>query len=48
MHTVIIPNVKKDRMEYYRAWAQTLGRQVISIAKEDDGEFTIVILMPND
>lgn len=46
MNTIIIPNVKPDRVEHYQAWAKALGGSVISVAKEDDGEFTVVILVP--
>lgn len=46
MQTIVIPNVKADRIAHYQQWAVALGGQMISVAKEDDGEFTVVILVP--
>ena len=48
MQTIIIPNVKADRLDHYMAWAKSLGGKVISVANEADGEFTVVILVPSD
>ncbi len=43
---IIITDVPAERIEHYRAWAQSLEGKMISVAQEPDGEFTIVILLP--
>jgi hypothetical protein len=48
MQTIVIPNVKKDRLSHYIEWAKSLGGKVVSVANEDDGEFTVVILVPSE
>ncbi|MCC6925293.1 hypothetical protein [Novosphingobium sp.] len=45
MQTIVIPNVKQDRLDHYMAWATVLGGKIVSVANEDDGEFTVVILV---
>jgi hypothetical protein len=46
MQTIVIPNVKPDRLAYYLEMAKTLGGTVVSVAHEPDNEFTVVIRVP--
>ena len=46
METIIIQNVPGDRLDFYRDMATTVGGRMTSVAPEDDGEFTVVIVVP--
>jgi hypothetical protein len=48
METIVIHNVTVEGLEQYRKLAKTLGGSIHSIAKEEDGEFTVVIVVPEN
>lgn len=48
MERMEVRDVPPERVGFYRTLATDLGGQVAGIIAEDDGEFTIVILLPKE
>lgn len=45
---VVITDVPFEKLAFYKEWAESMGGKFITVQQEPDGEYTIVILIPNE